>query len=397
MEDITLSLTVQVAGRGLETREISLPHLQPGEGETLALPEFSASGQEVFLNVGIRKNSPTVYSEAQHPLGQYQMLLQAARPSAMKPAPQKAATLLCDEQKHQLIGSGEGFRVAFYRLDGELKSWQVDDEGITGSAPKLNCFKPVIDNHKQEFEGLWQPHHLHIMQQHFRQIHWARQQDDVVIEVQSIIAPPVFDFGMRCTYRWQISPQGVVTLDLSGSPYGNFDSIIPKIGLDFGVSRRFTQVEYYGRGPDENYQDSCQANLIGHYQQPVSRLFENYPMPQDNGNRQDMRWLSLCDDAGKGIFIQPRQPLNFSLWPYSAQMLQQAQHIDELTPDGCLTLNLDHKISGLGSNSWGSEVLDSYRVYFSAFRYGFTMVPFSQHDTNSQQLAEFTFHPAEEN
>ena len=228
-------------------------------------------------------------------------------------------------------------------------------------------------------------------------MHWARQQDDVVIEVQSIIAPPVFDFGMRCTYRWQISPQGAVTLDLSGTPYGNFDSIIPKIGLDFGVSRRFTQVEYYGRGPDENYQDSCQANLIGHYQQPVSRLFENYPMPQDNGNRQDMRWLSLCDDAGKGIFIQPRQPLNFSLWPYSAQMLQQAQHIDELTPDGCLTLNLDHKISGLGSNSWGSEVLDSYRVYFSAFRYGFTMVPFSQHDTNSQQLAEFTFHPAEEN
>ena len=397
LEDITLSLTVQVAGRGLETREISLPHLQPGEGETLALPEFPASGQEVFLNVGIRKNSPTVYSEAQHPLGQYQMLLQAARPSAMKPAPQKSATLLCDEQKHQLIVSGEGFRLAFSRLDGELQSWQVDDEEITGRAPKLNFFKPVIDNHKQEFEGLWQPHHLHIMQQHFRQIHWARQQDDVVIEVQSIIAPPVFDFGMRCTYRWQISPQGVVTLDLSGSPYGNFDSIIPKIGLDFGVSRRFTQVEYYGRGPDENYQDSCQANLIGHYQQPVSRLFENYPMPQDNGNRQDMRWLSLCDDAGKGIFIQPRQPLNFSLWPYSAQMLQQAQHIDELTPDGCLTLNLDHKISGLGSNSWGSEVLDSYRVYFSAFRYGFTMVPFSQHDTNSQQLAEFTFHPAEEN
>ncbi|CAM3921947.1 beta-galactosidase subunit alpha [Rahnella bruchi] len=397
LEDITLSLTVQVAGSCLETREIFLPHLQPGECETLKLPEFAASEQEIFLNVDIRKNSPTAYSEAQHPLGHYQMLLQAAESFPAKPAPQKAATLACDEQKHQLIVSGDGFRLEFSRLDGELKSWQTDDEEIVGRAPKLNFFKPVIDNHKQEFEGLWQPNHLHIMQQHFRQMHWEWQQDDVVIEVQSIIAPPVFDFGMRCTYRWRISPQGVVSLDLSGTPYGNFDSIIPKIGLDFGISRRFTQVEYYGRGPDENYQDSCQANLIGHYQQPVSHLFENYPMPQDNGNRQDIRWLSLRDDAGKGIFIQPRQPLNFSLWPYSSQMLQQAQHIDELTPDTCLTLNLDHKISGLGSNSWGSEVLDSYRVYFSAFSYGFTIVPFSQKDTDSQHLAEFTFHPREEN
>ncbi|NMC23364.1 MAG: beta-galactosidase subunit alpha, partial [Serratia sp.] len=110
-------------------------------------------------------------------------------------------------------------------------------------------------------------------------------------------------------------------------------------------------------------------------------------------NRQDIRWLSLRDNTGNGIFIQPRQPINFSLWPYSSQMVQQAQHIDELTPDSCLTLNLDHQIMGLGSNSWGSEVLDSYRVYFSAFSYGFTLVPFRQQDTDSLSLAEQSFQP----
>lgn len=397
LEDITLSLTVQMAGRCEEAREITLPHLQPGESEEIALPPFTASGQEIFLNVSICKNSPTAYSDAKHPLGQYQMLLQAAQPLPASPVATRVTPLLCDEQKHQLIVSGENFRLAFSRLDGELKSWQVDGEEILGRAPKINFFKPVIDNHKPEFEGLWQPNHLHIMQQHLRSLRWEPMQDDVVIEVQSIIAPPVFDFGMRCTYRWRISPQGAVSLDLSGTPYGNFSHVIPKIGLDVGISRRFTQVEYYGRGPGENYQDSRQANLIGHYQHPVSRLFENYPMPQDNGNRQDVRWLSLRDNAGRGIFIQPRQPINFSLWPFSSQQLQQAQHIDELTPDSCLTLNLDHKIMGLGSNSWGSEVLDSYRVYFSAFRYGFTLVPFRQQDTDSQHLAEFTFHTGEEN
>lgn len=397
LEDITLTLTVQVAGCCLEDHQIALPHLQSGESETVPLPEFTASGQETFLNIRISKNSPTAYSEANYPLGHYQVLLQAARPLEILPDLKATTALVCDEQKHQLIVRGENFRLEFSRLDGELNSWQTDGEEIVGRAPKLNFFKPVIDNHKPEFEGIWQPNHLQILQQHFRSLSWKNQNDDVVIEVHTIIAPPVFDFGMRCIYRWQISPQGAVSLDLSGTPYGDFCHVIPKIGLDFGLSRLFVQVEYYGRGPGENYPDSRQANLIGHYQQPAASLFENYPMPQDNGNRQDVRWLSLRDNAGNGIFIQPRQPLNFSLWPYSSQMLQQAQHTDELTPDTCLTLNLDHQIMGLGSNSWGSEVLDSYRVYFTAFRYGFTMLPFRQQDNDSLSLAQFSIQPQEAN
>ncbi|PKE29908.1 beta-galactosidase subunit alpha [Rahnella sp. AA] len=397
LEDITLTLTVQVAGRCLEDHQIALPHLQSGEIETVPLPEFTADGQETFLNIRISKNSPTAYSEANHPLGDYQVLLQAAQPLEILPDLKATTALVCDEQKHQLIVRGENFRLEFSRLDGGLKSWQADGEEIVGRAPKLNFFKPVIDNHKPEFEGIWQPNHLQILQQHFRSLSWKNQNDDVVIEVHTIIAPPVFDFGMRCVYRWQISPQGAVSLDLSGTPYGDFSHVIPKIGLDFGLSRRFGQVEYYGRGPGENYPDSRQANLIGHYQQPAASLFENYPMPQDNGNRQDVRWLSLRDNTGNGIFIQPRQPLNFSLWPYSSQKLQQAQHIDELTPDTCLTLNLDHQIMGLGSNSWGSEVLESYRVYFQAFRYGFTMLPFRQQDNDSLSLAQFSIQPQEAN
>lgn len=397
LEDITLTLTMQVAGRCLEDHQIALPHLQSGESETVPLPEFTAREQEVFLNIRISKNSPTAYSEANHPLGHYQFLLQPAQPLEILPYLKATTALVCDEQKHQLIVRGENFRLEFSRLDGELKSWQVDGEEIVGRAPKLNFFKPVIDNHKPEFEGIWQPNHLQILQQHFRSLSWKNQNDDVVIEVHSIIAPPVFDFGMRCVYRWQISPQGAVSLDLSGTPYGDFSHVIPKIGLDFGLSHRFGQVEYYGRGPGENYPDSRQANLISHYQQPAASLFENYPMPQDNGNRQDVRWLSLRDNAGNGIFIQPCQPLNFSLWPYSSQRLQQAQHIDELTPDSCLTLNLDHQIMGLGSNSWGSEVLDSYRVYFQEFRYGFTMLPFRQQDNNSLSLAQFSIQPQEAN
>ncbi|MGJ7383818.1 hypothetical protein ABM074_15295, partial [Morganella morganii] len=66
-------------------------------------------------------------------------------------------------------------------------------------------------------------------------------------------------------------------------------------------------------------------------------------------------------------------------------------HQHEWQPDGHITLNLDHALTGLGSNSWGSEVLDSYRVYFRPFRFGFTLLPFTEGDCRAETLATLHF------
>lgn len=390
--DIEFQVAYQVDGKTIAQQTLALPHLLPGEGEELRLTPPQLPAGEVFINVEIVKRSATGYSEAMHTLGHFQILRQQAQSRELLPL-KKSGSLRNETQGHQQVISGKDFSLTFCRLSGELVSWLVEGEEIVGRAPHLTFFKPTIDNHKQEFEGLWQPYHMHLMQHNFRAMRHFSQGEDEIIEIDSVIAPPVFDFGMRCTYRWRITPTGHVTLDLSGAPYGNYQAIIPKIGLDFGISKRFKQVEYYGRGPGENYGDSCQSNLIGHYRQPVESLFENYPFPQDNGNRQQVRWLSVEDEKGNGIFIQPRKPINFSLWPYSAEMLQQAQHINELETCDYLTLNLDDQILGLGSNSWGSEVLDSFRVYLKPFEYGFTMVPFRKAEVATSDLAKYDFQP----
>lgn len=390
--DIEFKVAYQVDGKTIAQQTLSLPHLLPGEAEELQLTAPELPAGEVFINVEIVKRSTTSWSDAMHSLGQFQILRQQAVSRELLPLNQHSA-LRCETQQNSLVISGNQFALTFCRLSGELVSWLVDGEEIVGRAPHLTFFKPTIDNHKQEFEGLWQPYHVHLMQHNFRTLRHLSQGEDIVVEITSTIAPPVFDFGMRCTYQWRITPAGHVSLDLSGTPYGNYQAIVPKIGLDFGISTRFKQVEYYGRGPGENYADSCQSNLIGHYRQPVESLFENYPFPQDNGNRQDVRWLSVEDEKGNGIFIQPSKPINFSLWPYSAEMLQQAQHINELEKGDYLTLNLDDQILGLGSNSWGSEVLDSFRVYLKPFHYGFTMVPFSKAQEETVDLAKYDFQP----
>lgn len=405
-DDITLKVSISNQNGEIADQQIPLHGIAAGHSQrqrlTFAGLSPAQTAQELFLTVAVYKNSPTSYSPPQHLLGCYQFPF---TPPQNKPAWQpKAGTphvpLCCQEQQHRLLisgqhFSGDEFQLIFCLLSGDLLCWRVADKEIVGRAPYINFFRPVIDNHKQEYQGLWQPHHLQIMQRHCRGVRYRQSADALVIEVNYTIAPPVFDFGMRCTMQWSVSRHGYITLMLSGEPYGDFPYIIPKIGLDFGLDRRFTQVEYYGRGPGENYPDSCQANIIGRYQQDVTSLFENYPFPQDNGNRQHVRWISLQDQQGSGVFIQPCQPLNFSLWPYSAQMIQQAQHSSELEPAGYLTLNLDHQLLGLGSNSWGSEVLDSWRIYFRPFRYGFSITPFTYPQTSALALSEYRFYHSE--
>ena len=249
----------------------------------------------------------------------------------------------------------------------------------------------MIDNHEQEYDDLWHPNHLQIMQEHFRDIKVEEKENSVFVTVKSIIAPPVFDFGMRCTYVYEINKNGQINVNVSGERYGGYTDIIPKIGFEIGINRDYQKVKYYGRGPEENYQDSCKSNIISVYNNTVDGMFFNYPYPQDNGNRQDTKWVSLTNHYGKGLFVTAKERFNFSAWNYTQEMIHGAQHTDELVKSDYITLNIDHKVLGLGSNSWGSEVLDSYRVFFDNFEYSFTMIPFNKWNVNDITLSRFDY------
>ena len=86
---------------------------------------------------------------------------------------------------------------------------------------------------------------------------------------------------------------------------------------------------YYGRGPGENYADSQQANIIDIWRSTVDAMFENYPFPQNNGNRQHVRWTALTNRHGNGLLVVPQRPINFSAWRYNQENIHAAQHCHE--------------------------------------------------------------------
>ncbi|WP_335927887.1 beta-galactosidase subunit alpha [Vibrio parahaemolyticus] len=391
LDDYTITADVRAEGETLRSVQFKVEALVANSAREVSIDLPELDEREAFVNFTVRKDSRTLYSEANHEIAVYQFQLKENTATLPALVNHNVQPLVLEESRLEHVITGHNFTLTFSKVNGKLTSWRVNGEELIQSEPRLNYFKPMIDNHKQEYEGLWHPAHLQIMQEHFRTLSVEASEDAILITTSSIVAPPVFDFGMRCTYRYQINAQGHLNVELSGERYGDYPHVIPVIGLDLGINGSFDQVSYYGRGPEENYQDSCQANLIDVYHSTVEDMFENYPFPQNNGNRQHVRWASLTNRHGTGLLVKPQQEINFSAWFYTNQNLHEAQHTIELEKSGYITLNLDHQVMGLGSNSWGSEVLDSYRVYMDEFRYGLTLMPLQAGDCNAQVMANHDF------
>lgn len=391
LNDYTITADVRAEGETLRTVQFKVEDLTANSAReiTLALPELDE--RETFVNFTVRKDSRTLYSAANHDIAVYQFQLKENTATAPVFVNHNATELNVAESRLDYTITGHNFALTFSKVNGKLTSWLINGEELIQSEPRLNFFKPMIDNHKQEYEGLWQPAHLQIMQEHFRTLNVETLDGKVVINTTSIIAPPVFDFGMRCHYCYQINAEGQLNIELRGERYGDYPHVIPVIGLDLGINGDFDQVKYYGRGPEENYQDSQQANMIDVYQTNVADMFVNYPFPQNNGNRQHVRWAALTNRHGTGLLVKPQQDINFSAWFCTNENLHAAQHTIELEKSGYITLNLDHQVMGLGSNSWGSEVLDSYRVYMDTFCYGLTLMPLQAGDCSAQAMAAHNF------
>ena len=142
---------------------------------------------------------------------------------------------------------------------------------------------------------------------------------------------------------------------------------IPRIGLIGELDPMVDSVKWYGRGPHENYADRCRSAHVGIYQSAVEDLFENYISPQENGNRQDVRWLDLNSGAESVLKLIGDSSFHFSLSPYTPDQLtrstQSDLHYTDLFKSDKLYLYIDAAQRGLGGiDSWGAGVMEGYGV-----------------------------------
>ena len=154
---------------------------------------------------------------------------------------------------------------------------------------------------------------------------------------------------------------------------------MPRLGLLFSMPKHYANLNWYGRGPHENYLDRKDASLINTYKSTVAEQYHPYIRPQETGNKTDVRWLTLTDDQGYGLKVSGDQPLGFSALNYLSEDLdpgftKKQQHPVDVVQRGETYLSVDLFQRGVGGlNSWGAHPVSEYRYKVKPYSYGFTL------------------------
>ena len=153
---------------------------------------------------------------------------------------------------------------------------------------------------------------------------------------------------------------------------------LPRFGMRMQLPPMFDSLQYYGRGPWENYIDRKTSSFVGLYNDNVKDQFtSNYIRPQENGYKTDVRWVSLTNNSGRGLLIEGVQPICFSALPYSTEsmdpgMTKKQQHPSDLRPDNNVYLQIDYKQRGVGGDdSWGALPHPEYRLTEKKYSYSY--------------------------
>ena len=147
-----------------------------------------------------------------------------------------------------------------------------------------------------------------------------------------------------------------------------------RYGMQLQMPASFSKLEYYGRGPEENYIDRHSSAFIGKYEANVKDEYYPYVRPQESGNHTDIRYFSIFNPStGKGITFEGYAPMECSAIPYLVEDLDAGiekehawgQHSGDLVEKGLVQLHIQQRQFGLGCiDSWGSSPMEKYRMHY---------------------------------
>ena len=156
-----------------------------------------------------------------------------------------------------------------------------------------------------------------------------------------------------------------------------------RYGMVLDLPASFSKLEYYGRGPEENYIDRHSSTFIGKYESDVKDEYYPYIRPQESGNHTDIRYFSIFNPAsGKGITFEGYAPMECSAIPYSIEDLDSGdekehawgQHSGDLVDKGLTQVHIQQRQYGLGCiDSWMTKPMEKYRMHYGDREFRFVI------------------------
>jgi beta-galactosidase len=318
------------------------------------------------------------------------------------------AALSIDENENIATISGEGFSVVFDKKAGLISSFKKGDTEFLKSGPIPNFWRAPIDN---DFgNGL-----------HKRQGVWRKAGENRKVTSENL--KKIGKNKVAVTFKFDImndENEAIATYNSTYTVYGSGDVVVNnlfkmtkddlpdlvRMGMNLVMPRNFDQMSWLGRGPQESYWDRKTGAFVGLYSGSVADQYWAYLRPQENGNKTDVRWMTITDNSGNGLLFSGMPLLEVSAHHNIMEDFESTErtdgrqrpgipvvnrHTDDVKPRDLTSVNIDFKQMGVGGdNSWGARTHPEYLLSAKEYNYSFRMRAISGTDKPTE-LAKIKF------
>lgn len=337
-----------------------------------------ALGGELLLTVRYQLRERQGLLDALYEVAADQLTLRGDDPAARFAATAPAGTLRVADK----TVSGEGFSVSFDPKSGFIRSYRLRNVELLAGPVRPNFYRAATDNDLGVRQtGKYPDSRM-----------WAKAEPQLTgfaltpgdSEVKAIADYTLPNVGAKLNLTYSIAADGSVRVSetMTADPARKDVADLMRFGMAFETPGMFDAVEYYGRGPMENYADRSGAAFVGRYAQRVADQFHmKYVSPQESGTRSGLRWWRLTDDSGLGVEICSDRHFSASAIPFAIPQLdngspEYVRHPGDLVPDGRTHVNIESVQSGLGCvNSWGRLPRPEYLLPYGDYSFNFLLRP----------------------
>jgi beta-galactosidase len=383
---------VQEEGVTVQKGQFETLNIGPGEKEEVSL-DFSfdkKAGKEYFLNVYAHTTKEAHLVPEGHEVAREQFQLPNAGISTS--APSGRAGLKVDSKGENIIIGNDGFSAVFNKANGSLEQITLDGEDMLIQGLVPDFWRAPIDN---DFGN-----NLHQRSRVWRKagerksevnVKWRKRK--AFIEVMAEMTLNDQEGNAIASYSTVYSINDAGEIQVTNS-FSKRDSNLPEIvrmGMNLQMPREYDHMTWFGRGPQESYWDRKTSAFVGKYEGSVADQFWAYLRPQENGNKTDVRWMSITNDAGMGLMFEGEPLINATAHHVIMEDLESPERTDGRHRAGekpvnrhttdvkfrdLTSINIDYKQMGVGGdNSWGATTHPEYRLTEDAYNYSFVIRP----------------------
>lgn len=367
LNEFALKYEVLMDGQTVKSVVMDIPSTGHRECQVLTLPidEYFNIGGECFLNVDICLKKDEIWAQAGHVVASGQFRLSEGKPVTV--SAEGDAPRVYDESRQILHVEAQGTEVAFNEQKGQMTSLVIDGKEMLHmmQGPKLNWFRSISNDIRRQVETNVE----------LKKFAYSAVENKVI--VNTAFVAHVDNERVNYSVDYKILPDGRIVIDAQFEMSG--EKVLPRLGLQMFLAPGMERVEWYGRGPGENYPDRKNATRVGLWSGSVDGMKESYVRAQSMGERTDTRWLQITDNTmpGRGLrFTALDGPCSFAALHYTDEDLWDVKYghdLDKVRRQETV-LTLDAAMRGLGNASCGPGPLKKYELeHNKTYKYSFVI------------------------